>query len=151
MISRAERGTIRGNEQRRTMSTVCSEQPDTPDLGGDMGAGDMGADMDLEERHALRRVAGLSTELQDVSEVEYRALRLERVVLVGVWAEGSLASAENSLRELSRLAQTAGSQVLDALIQRRGPAAAATSIGSGKARDLAAIAAAPAAHPARCG
>ena len=38
----------------------------------------------LEDRVALRRVAGLSTELADVSEVEYRQLRLERVVLVGV-------------------------------------------------------------------
>jgi GTP-binding protein HflX len=112
------------------MSTVVSEQPDAPDLPGDM---------DLEERHALRRVAGLSTELQDISEVEYRALRLERVVLIGVWAEGSLASAENSLRELSRLAETAGSEVLDGLIQRRGRIDAATYIGSGKARELAGI------------
>src|SRR2546421_3560193 len=104
------------------MSTVFDEQPDHggPDLG----------DMDLEDRHALRRVAGLSTELQDVSEVEYRALRLERGVLIGGWAEGSLASAENSLRELSRLAETAGSQGLEGLIQRRGPGDAATHLGS---------------------
>ncbi|HEV2254121.1 MAG TPA: GTPase HflX [Streptosporangiaceae bacterium] len=116
-----------------------------------MGAGEMGAgDMDLEERHALRRVAGLSTELQDISEVEYRALRLERVVLVGVWAEGSLASAENSLRELSRLAETAGSEVLDALIQRRGRVDAATYIGSGKARELADIVAAAGADTVIC-
>ena len=78
-------------------------------------------DLHLEERHALRRVAGLSTELEDVSEVEYRALRLERVVLMGVWTDGTLAMAENSLRELSRLAETAGSEVLDALVQRREP------------------------------
>ena len=133
------------------MSTVFSEQPDTPDLAGDMSAGDTGAgDMDLEERHALRRVAGLSTELQDISEVEYRALRLERVVLIGVWAEGSLASAENSLRELSRLAETAGSEVLDALIQRRGRIDAATYIGSGKARELADIVAAAGADTVIC-
>jgi GTP-binding protein HflX len=138
------------------MSTVFSEQPDTPDLTGEMGAGETGAgdmgagDMDLEERHALRRVAGLSTELQDISEVEYRALRLERVVLVGVWAEGSLASAENSLRELSRLAETAGSEVLDALIQRRGRIDAATYIGSGKARELADIVAAAGADTVIC-
>ncbi len=74
--------------------------------------------LNLLDRQALRRVAGLSTELEDVTEVEYRALRLERVVLVGVWTEGTLASAENSLRELSRLAETAGSVVLDGLIQR---------------------------------
>jgi GTP-binding protein HflX len=142
------------------MSTVFSEQPDPAE---DMGAGDKGArnigagnigagdmDLDLEERHALRRVAGLSTELQDISEVEYRALRLERVVLVGVWAEGSLASAENSLRELSRLAETAGSEVLDALIQRRGRIDAATYIGSGKARELADIVAAAGADTVIC-
>ena len=101
------------------MSTVFSEQADAPDLPGDM---------DLAERHALRRVVGLSTELQDISEVEYRELRLERVVLIGVWAEGSLASAENSLRELSRLAETAGSEVLDGLIQRRSRVDAAATM-----------------------
>jgi GTP-binding protein HflX len=107
-------------------------------------------DFDLEERHALRRVAGLSTELQDVTEVEYRALRLERVVLVGVWADGSLASAENSLRELSRLAETAGSEVLDGLIQRRSNIDAATYIGSGKANELAGIVAAVGADTVIC-
>ena len=65
---------------------------------------------DLEDRQALRRVAGLSTELQDVTEVEYRQLRLERVVLVGVWTEGTLADAETSLHELAALAETAGSR-----------------------------------------
>ena len=45
-------------------------------------------------------MAGLSTELEDVTEVEYRQLRLERVVLVGVWTEGTLRDAENSLVEL---------------------------------------------------
>jgi GTPase len=93
-------------------------------------------DYELEERQALRRVAGLSTELEDVSEVEYRQLRLERVVLVGVWTSGSLAEAENSLAELARLAETAGSLVLDALIQRRDKPDAATYIGSGKAAQL---------------
>src|SRR5580698_107532 len=73
-------------------------------------------ELDLEDRHALRRVIGLSTELEDVSEVEYRALRLERVVLMGVWTEGTQAQAENSMRELSQLAETAGSEVLDGLI-----------------------------------
>src|ERR1700716_1767726 len=77
-------------------------------------------DYELEERTSLRRVAGLSTELSDVTEVEYRQLRLERVVLVGVWTEGTAADADNSLTELAALAETAGSQVLDALIQRRG-------------------------------
>src|SRR6202042_356652 len=96
-------------------------------------------EFDLEDRHALRRVAGLSTELTDVTEVEYRALRLERVVLIGVWTEGTQANAENSLRELSRLAETAGSEVLDGLIQRRGKPDPATYVGAGKAAELAEI------------
>ncbi len=106
--------------------------------------------LDLEDRHALRRVAGLSTELEDISEVEYRALRLERVVLMGVWTEGTLETAENSLRELSRLAETAGSQVLDALAQRRGRPDAATYVGAGKARELAEIVAALGADTVIC-
>ncbi|HEX3289363.1 MAG TPA: GTPase HflX [Mycobacterium sp.] len=90
----------------------------------------------LEDRTALRRVAGLSTELTDVSEVEYRQLRLERVVLVGVWTEGSAADAEASLAELAALAETAGSEVLDGLVQRRDKPDASTYIGSGKAAEL---------------
>src|SRR5262245_11924742 len=89
-------------------------------------------DFDLEERYALRRVAGLSTELTDISEVEYRQLRLERVVLVGVWTEGSVDDAENSLAELAALAETAGSQILEALFQRRQKPDPATYIGRGK-------------------
>jgi GTP-binding protein HflX len=96
-------------------------------------------ELDLEDRHALRRVAGLSTELADITEVEYRQLRLERVVLIGVWTEGTLASAENSLLELSRLAETAGSEVLDGLIQRRSRVDPATYVGAGKAAELADI------------
>ncbi|MBV9514134.1 MAG: GTPase HflX [Mycobacteriaceae bacterium] len=90
----------------------------------------------LEDRSALRRVSGLSTELADISEVEYRQLRLERVVLVGVWTEGSAADAQASLAELAALAETAGSQVLEGLIQRRDKPDASTYIGSGKAREL---------------
>ena len=90
----------------------------------------------LDDRSALRRVAGLSTELADVSEVEYRQLRFERVVLVGVWTEGSAADAEASLAELAALAETAGSQVLEGMIQRRDKPDASTYIGSGKAQEL---------------
>ena len=89
-------------------------------------------EQDLAERHALRRVAGLSTELEDISEVEYRKLRLERVILVGVWTEGTVADAENSMAELALLAETAGSEVLDALFQRRQKPDPATYIGRGK-------------------
>jgi GTP-binding protein HflX len=92
--------------------------------------------LELEERRALRRVAGISTELEDVSEVEYRQLRLERVVLIGVWTDGTLEAAEISLTELAALAETAGSQVLEGLIQRRSTPDAATFVGSGKAKEL---------------
>ncbi|MBM3720737.1 MAG: GTPase HflX [Actinobacteria bacterium] len=91
---------------------------------------------DLSDRQALRRVAGLSTELTDISEAEYRKLRLERVVLVGVWTEGTIKDAENSMTELAALAETAGSEVLDALIQRRDKPDPATFIGSGKVSEL---------------
>jgi GTPase len=91
---------------------------------------------ELAERAALRRVAGLSTELQDITEVEYRQLRLERVVLVGVWTEGTAADSEASLAELARLAETAGSEVLEGVVQRRDKPDPATYIGSGKVTEL---------------
>ena len=99
---------------------------DTPSAG----------ELALDDRTALRRVAGLSTELTDISEVEYRQLRLERVVLVGVWTEGSAADADASLAELAALAETAGSEVLEGVIQRRDKPDPATYIGSGKAAEL---------------
>jgi GTP-binding protein HflX len=123
------------------MTTAYSERAETDAATGEL---------DLEDRHALRRVAGLSTELTDVTEVEYRALRLERVVLIGVWTEGTLASAENSLEELSRLAETAGSVVLDGLIQRRSRVDTATYVGSGKANELAGIVASTGADTVIC-
>jgi len=105
---------------------------------------------DLQDRQALRRVAGLSTELQDISDAEYRQLRLEKVVLVGVWTEGTLIDAENSMKELSALAETAGSQVMDALIQRRDRADPSTYIGSGKAVELKQVVAATGADTVVC-
>jgi GTP-binding protein HflX len=56
-------------------------------------------ELDLEDRHALRRVAGLST-------------------------------------ELAALAETAGSQVLDGLVQRRGRPDPSTYVGRGKVAEL---------------
>ena len=96
-----------------------------------------GDQLDREEREALRRVGGLSTELEDVTEVEYRQLRLERVVLAGVWgSESSALDAENSLRELAALAETAGSTVLSGMLQRRHRPDPGTWLGSGKAEEL---------------
>ncbi|MGW4395760.1 GTPase HflX [Amycolatopsis nivea] len=93
-------------------------------------------EMELEDRASLRRVAGLSTELEDITEVEYRQLRLERVVLVGVWTEGTAQQSEASLAELARLAETAGSEVLEGIVQRRQKPDPATYVGSGKVREL---------------
>jgi GTP-binding protein HflX len=95
-----------------------------------------GDQLDLADRQSLRRVAGLSTELADVTEVEYRQLRLERVVLVSVWATGSDVDAENAMTELKRLAETAGSQVLEGLVQRRTRPDPSTYIGRGKVAEL---------------
>ncbi|MFM1785442.1 MAG: hypothetical protein RLZZ108_466, partial [Actinomycetota bacterium] len=114
-------------------------------LGADATHGHSDSDgdqLDLEERSALRRVAGLSTELEDISEVEYRQLRLEKVVLIGLWGEQTLQEAENSLRELAALAETAGSEVLDGLLQRRAHPDPATYLGKGKAEELRAMVAA---------
>ena len=93
-------------------------------------------ELQLDERSSLQRVVGLSTELEDITEVENRQLRLEQVVLVGVWTTGSAAAAQASMAELAALAETAGSQVLDALIQRRAKPDPATYLGSGKAEEL---------------
>jgi GTP-binding protein HflX len=95
-----------------------------------------GDQLELEERESLRRVAGLSTELEDISEVEYRKLRIERVILIGVWGQGNLEQAENSLRELAALAETAGAQVLAGVLQRRPMPDPTTFFGKGKAQEL---------------
>jgi len=121
-------------------------EPDTPTPPAEPSRGELA----LEDRAALRRVAGLSTELTDVSEVEYRQLRLERVVLVGVWTEGSAADADASLAELAALAETAGSEVLEGIIQRRDKPDPATYIGSGKAIELRQIVAAVGADTVIC-
>jgi GTP-binding protein HflX len=101
-----------------------------------------GDQFDREDRAALRRVQGLSTELEDVTEVEYRQLRLENVVLIGVYQSGNQADADNSLRELASLAETAGARVLDGLLQQRPHPDPSTYLGSGKAQELKGIVAA---------
>ena len=107
-------------------------------------------EMELAERHALRRVRGLSTELTDVTEVENRALRLERVVLIGVWNRGTQEEADNSLTELAALSETAGALVLEGLTQRRTKPDPATYIGKGKAAELRDIVAATGADTVIC-
>lgn len=101
-----------------------------------------GDQFDREDRSALTRVSGLSTELADVTEVEYRQVRLENVVLIGVYPQGKQAEAENSLRELAALAESAGAVVLEGLLQRRPHPDPSTYLGKGKAQELAGLVAA---------
>ncbi|MDN5570350.1 MAG: GTPase HflX [Propionibacteriaceae bacterium] len=105
----------------------------TYDVDADPEASDYDGDqLELAERLSLRRVAGMSTQLADITEVEYRELQLERVVLVGVWTTGSQTDSDNAMAELKLLAETAGSEVLEGLVQRRTHPDPATYIGRGK-------------------
>jgi GTP-binding protein HflX len=120
------------------MTESWLNSPEGTALDAASGRGDAWDQLEREERAALQRVAGLATELEDVSEVEYRQLRLEKVVLVGLFGPDlPRAEAEASLRELAALARTAGSEVLDGLLQSRAYPDPATYLGSGKAVELA--------------
>ncbi len=112
----------------RRAEALHDDETSTVDLDGEQ--------LDREERAALRRVPGLSTELDDVTEVEYRQLRIENVVLIGVYSH-RVEDAENSLRELAALAETAGAVVLDGLLQRRPHPDPSTYLGRGKVQELA--------------
>ncbi|GAB4081596.1 GTPase HflX [Modestobacter muralis] len=137
-----EDAEVRADKAARSRDTTTPTQWDLP--------GETPGSYALEERSALRRVGGLSTELADVTEVEYRQLRLERVVLVGVWTEGTAVDAQRSLAELAALAETAGSEVLEAFVQRRDKPDAATYVGSGKANEIRDIVAATGADTVIC-
>ncbi|TLW92220.1 GTPase HflX [Saccharomonospora piscinae] len=131
------------------MTELTHSAPEAPDAGTDDVQLSQG-ELELSDRASLRRVAGLSTELADITEVEYRRLRLEKVVLAGVWVQGTAAQSEESLAELARLAETAGSEVLEGVVQRRSRPDPATYIGSGKVRELADIVAATGADTVVC-
>lgn len=130
---------LRNADSRASSSIFAPAQAIQTRSVDDTGWSGDGDQYDREDRAALRRVAGLSTELEDVTEVEYRQLRLEQVVLIGVYAQGDAADAENSMRELSALAETAGAVVLDGLLQRRPNPDPATYLGKGKAEELAMV------------
>jgi GTPase len=127
---------VLANAEARSGVRVFGGAQALQDAGTAAGAESDGEQWDREERAALRRVPGLSTELEDVTEVEYRQLRLENVVLVGVHPQGEQDDAENSLRELAALAETAGAVVLDGVLQRRPNPDPATYVGRGKAEEL---------------
>ena len=122
----------------------------TADYDADQDDLEATSQFEVADRAALRRVQGFSTQLQDISDAEYRELQLERVILVGVWTEGTAQMAENSLDELKALAQTAGSEVLDGFIQRRDKPDPATYIGSGKVEELRNVVAASGADTVIC-
>ena len=96
--------------------------------------------LDLAERNAFRRVIRdtdiRSEEQEDGYEVEYRKLRLEQVVLIGVWTEGTTAEVEANMNELAALAETAGADVVEMLYQKRDKPDPGTYIGSGKVSEL---------------
>lgn len=100
---------------------------------------DQAGQMERLAREGTRRKAGHSTELEDVSEVEYRQLRLEKVILAAVTGSQTRTETETSLRELAALAETAGSEVLDVFLQSRDKPDPATYLGSGKAKELAQV------------
>ncbi|WP_417508509.1 GTPase HflX [Microbacterium sp.] len=127
---------VLASAERRTEANVFGAAQALQDASTATYGDRDGDQWDLEDRHALRRVGGLSTELEDVTEVEYRQLRLENVVLVGVYPQGAQVDAENSLRELAALAETAGAVVLDGVLQRRPHPDPATYLGRGKAQEL---------------
>ncbi|WP_257161261.1 GTPase HflX [Corynebacterium cystitidis] len=107
-----------------------STRDDSPTVG----------ELDLEVRNAFRRVersdSVRSRDAEDIYEVEYRKLRLEQVILVGVWTEGTTAEVEANMAELAALAETAGAEVIDMLYQKRDRPDPGTFIGSGKVKDL---------------
>ena len=117
---------------------------DTParDVGGATVAEDAPTtgELDLEARSSLRRLTRggdiHATDQDDGYDVEYRKLRLERVILVGVWTEGTTAEIEATMDELTALAETAGSEVVDMLYQKRDRPDPGTYIGSGKVAEL---------------
>ncbi|MFT4147203.1 MAG: GTPase HflX [Micrococcaceae bacterium] len=98
-----------------------------------------GLQQDLEDRRARRRIQTHSTELEDVTEVEYRQLRLEKVILAALRTTQSEQDVINSILELEALAETAGSEVLDTVIQKRMKPDAGTYFGSGKAEEIRAL------------
>lgn len=111
-------------------------------------------ELDLEARSSLRRLSrggqDRTTDQDERFDVEYRKLRLERVILVGVWTDGTTAEIEATMQELAALAETAGSEVVEMLYQKRDKPDPGTYIGSGKVSELRDIVAATTADTVIC-
>ncbi|WP_125107245.1 GTPase HflX [Gulosibacter massiliensis] len=133
---------LRSSEANRSRTTMFHDERRASALQSDDTISHSDADglqLDREARRSLQHVDGLSTELEDVTEVEYRQVRLEKVVLIGVYAAGTIEDAENSMHELAALCETAGAAVLDGILQRRPHPDASTYLGRGKVEELADI------------
>ncbi|GGG69335.1 GTPase HflX [Corynebacterium pelargi] len=124
------RPTSKPEDPGRDESGLLTSESHTPTVG----------ELDLEARSSLRRLSRGSsihaTDQDDGYDVEYRKLRLERVILVGVWTHGTTAEIEATMEELAALAETAGSEVAEMLYQKRDKPDPGTYIGSGKVAEL---------------
>ena len=133
------RGSEETNGGSNTVSGTASDG--AHDLSSSTATNPSVGELDLEDRASLRSLhrntVQQRSEQDDGYDVEYRKLRLERVILVGVWLSGTVAELEASLAELRALAETAGSEVLDTFYQKRDKPDPGTFIGSGKVKELA--------------
>lgn len=146
---------FRDNAPQKVVPAEGAAEPDTalekldvPDEGVSAAQGSAGAaadvpttgELDLAERNSFRRVTRHTSiraeDTEDGYEVEYRKLRLEQVILVGVWTEGTLEEVEATLDELAALTETAGAEVVELLYQKRDKPDPGTYIGSGKVKEL---------------
>lgn len=85
-----------------------------------------------------RRLLG-KTNLADLKRTQL-SVHQERAILVGVILPDSNADPRDPLGELASLAQTAGAKVVDRVLQRRQRPDAGTYIGTGKIKEIAALA-----------
>ncbi len=88
----------------------------------------------MDEGHQQRRRRRLTATVTDL------AVERQRALLIGlVTGDRDLDEADASMRELERLTDTAGSDPVESVIQRRDAPDPAYFIGSGKARELASL------------
>ncbi|MDR2083000.1 MAG: GTPase HflX [Candidatus Ancillula trichonymphae] len=100
--------------------------------------------LDVEVRHNLneqKKASRFRTEQGTGIDVEYRKVRLERVVLVGCFSSVKMTETETNLAldELECLAETAGALCLARILQRRYEPDKSTYLGKGKAEKVAAL------------
>ncbi|MDR1448137.1 MAG: GTPase HflX [Candidatus Ancillula sp.] len=100
--------------------------------------------LDVEARHSLnaqKKAAEFRTEQETGIDVEYRKIRLERVILAGCFSSAKMSEIEANLAldELEHLAETAGADVLARILQQRTEPDKSTYLGKGKANEIAAL------------